>query len=38
VYVQDNQQRRFFVRTGNITQELDVKDTVEYIRSRWIAA
>lgn len=35
VYVQDGQQTRFYLRTGNATQELNTKEANEYIRHRW---
>jgi hypothetical protein len=35
VYVRDGQQTRFFLRTGNTTQELNTKETVDYIAKHW---
>jgi len=35
VYVQDGQQSKFYLRVGNTTQELNTKDSVAYIDSRW---
>lgn len=35
IYVSDSGATRFYIRTGNTTQELSTKDTVEYIRNRW---
>jgi hypothetical protein len=35
VYVQDSQHAKFYLRTGNATQELSTKDSVEYVASRW---
>ena len=35
IYVEDGTQTRFYVRSGNTTQELTTKDSVEYIRTRW---
>jgi hypothetical protein len=35
VYFRDGQQTRFYVRTGNTTQELDVREANQYIASRW---
>jgi hypothetical protein len=35
VYVKDNQQTRFYLRTGNATQELSTKESVDYIKARW---
>lgn len=34
-YVEDGQQTRFYLRTGNATQELGTRDSVEYVRTRW---
>jgi hypothetical protein len=34
-YFADGQQTRFFLRTGNTTQELGTRDSVEYVRARW---
>ena len=36
VYVKDAQSDKFYLRTGNATQELGTKDSVEYIKSRWV--
>jgi hypothetical protein len=35
VYMEDGQHTRFFVRTGNSTQELTTKESVQYINSHW---
>ena len=35
IYVNENQHTRFFVRTGNTTQELTTRESVEYIGSHW---
>lgn len=35
VYIQEGQQTRFYVRTGNATQELGTKESVDYISSHW---
>jgi hypothetical protein len=35
VYVGDTGQTRFYLRTGNTTQELTTKESVEYIKVRW---
>lgn len=35
VYVQDGQQTRFYVRTGNTTQELGTRESVSYISQHW---
>ena len=35
VYIQDAERTRFYVRTGNTTQELGTKESVDYIGSRW---
>jgi hypothetical protein len=35
VYVEEGNETRFFVRTGNITQGLSTKDSVEYIKTHW---
>jgi hypothetical protein len=35
VYSADGESKRFFLRTGNTTRELDTRETVEYIRHRW---
>ncbi len=35
VYIQDGQQTRFYVRTGNATQELGTRESVDYISQRW---
>ena len=35
VYVKDNQQTRFYLRTGNATQELSTKESVDYVKARW---
>jgi hypothetical protein len=34
-YVEDGQATRFYLRTGNTTQELGTRDSVEYVRTRW---
>ncbi len=34
-YVRDGQESRFFVRSGNTTQELGAKEAVPYVRNRW---
>lgn len=34
-YVEEGQQTRFYLRTGNTTQELGTRDSVEYVRTRW---
>jgi len=36
VYVGDGQQTRFFLRTGNCTQELTIKESVEYVTAHWL--
>jgi hypothetical protein len=35
VYVGEGQQTRFFLRTGNVTQELTTKESVEYVSIHW---
>jgi DNA-binding ferritin-like protein (Dps family) len=35
VYLQDGEEREFYVRMGNSTRRLDVKAAISYIRSRW---
>lgn len=35
VYVADGNREKFFVRTGNTTQELSTKEAVAYIRDHW---
>jgi hypothetical protein len=35
VYFKDGQQTRFFLRVGNTIQELNTKDSVEYIGKHW---
>jgi hypothetical protein len=35
VYIQDAERTRFYVRTGNTTQELGTRESVDYIGSRW---
>jgi hypothetical protein len=35
LYVGDAQQTRFFLRTGNTTQELTIKESVDYINAHW---
>ena len=35
VYVADGQQTKFYLRTGNTTQELTTKESIEYVNSRW---
>lgn len=35
VYVTDGNRERLFVRTGNTTQELNIKESVAYVKSRW---
>jgi hypothetical protein len=35
VYIQDGQQTRFYVRTGNTTQELGTRESVDYASQRW---
>ena len=35
VYVIDGAQRRFYVRTGNTTQDLNTQESVEYIKGHW---
>ena len=35
VYVGDGQHTKFYIRTGNTTQELTTKESVEYVKSRW---
>ena len=35
VYVKDNQQTRLYLRTGNATQELTTKESVDYVKARW---
>ena len=35
VYIQDGDRTRFYVRTGNTTQELGTRESVDYIGSRW---
>ena len=33
VYVGDGQHTKFYIRTGNTTQELTTKESIEYVRS-----
>jgi len=35
VYVQDRQQSKFYLGTGNTTQELGTRESVSYIKTRW---
>lgn len=35
VYLKDSGQRKFYVRTGNSTRELDVPEAVDHIAARW---
>lgn len=35
VYVKDGQQERFYLRTGNSTQELGTRESVSYSKTRW---
>ncbi|MEZ4273640.1 MAG: putative DNA binding domain-containing protein [Myxococcota bacterium] len=35
VYLKDGANSRFYVRTGNATQEFGTKETVEYVGSHW---
>ena len=35
VYVTDGGRSKLFVRTGNITQELNTKESVEYVKRHW---
>jgi hypothetical protein len=35
VYVKDGQQERFYLRTGNSTQELGTRESMSYAKSRW---
>jgi hypothetical protein len=35
VYVEGGAATRFFVRTGNLTQELSTRAATEYIAERW---
>ncbi|MGM0578851.1 MAG: AlbA family DNA-binding domain-containing protein [Myxococcota bacterium] len=35
VFFDDGKQRRFFVRTGNASRELDARETLEYVVARW---
>jgi hypothetical protein len=35
VYVGDGQHTKFYIRTGNTTQELTTKESIEYVKSRW---
>jgi hypothetical protein len=35
VYLRDGNQARYYVRTGNITRELDVEEAVRHIEWRW---
>lgn len=35
VYVGDAGQTKFYLRTGNTTQELTIKESVEYIKAHW---
>lgn len=37
VYVKEGGQTTFYVRTGNVTQGLGVKEAMEYIKTRWKA-
>jgi hypothetical protein len=34
-YLEEGQTTRFYLRTGNTTQELSTKETVKYIKNRW---
>lgn len=34
-YVSEGSQSRFYLRTGNTSQELGTRESVEYIRTRW---
>ncbi len=38
VYVLSNGQSRFFVRTGNASRELDAREIVHYVNTRWAGA
>jgi len=35
VYIEDGATTRFFVRTGNLTQEPSTRAAAEYIEARW---
>ncbi|HOK40473.1 MAG TPA: ATP-binding protein [bacterium] len=35
VYLNNQNENLFFIRTGNITSQLDAKNTVEYIKNHW---
>ncbi len=35
VYLRDNADRRFFIRTGNSTRELNVEEAIRYIGNHW---
>jgi len=35
VYVKDKSTRKYFLRVGNATRELDVHEAIEYLKQRW---
>jgi hypothetical protein len=35
VYLREGDQVQYYVRTGNLTRELDVEEAVRYIEWRW---
>jgi hypothetical protein len=34
-YVQEGNEAKFFLRTGNSTQQLNTKEAIEYVASHW---
>ena len=35
VFLEDGKGKHLYIRTGNSTRELDVKEAVEYVKGRW---
>lgn len=36
-YVKEGQESKFYIRTGNQTQPLGIKESIEYIQEHWQA-
>jgi hypothetical protein len=35
IYVKDNQDNHLYIRSGNSTRKLTVKETIGYVKNRW---